>query len=155
MEQATELGTIEREIYVDASPETVFDVVSNPEHVREWWPDEAAYEVAPGATGQITFGNPAAGGGVVGLTVLEVDRPRTFSFRWTQTPGETGVEGNSLLVTFALSPQGDGTLLRMSETGFREMGWEVATLEQQYREHEQGWDHFLPRIAPYVAGLSA
>ena len=63
--------------------------------------------------------------------------------------------GNSLLVTFALSPQGDGTLLRMTETGFREMGWEVATLEQQYREHEQGWDHFLPRIAPYVAGLSA
>ena len=155
MEQGMELGTIEREIYVDASPETVFDVVSTPEHVREWWPDDAAYDVVPGANGEITFGDPAAGGGVVGLTVLEVDRPRTFTFRWTQTPGETGVQGNSLLVTFALSPQGDGTLLRMSETGFREMGWEVATLEEQYREHEQGWDHFLPRIAPYVAGLSA
>ena len=69
-----ELGTIEREIFVEASPETVFEVVSSPEHVREWWPDDAAYDVVPGANGQITFGDPAAGGGVVGLTVLEVDR---------------------------------------------------------------------------------
>ena len=29
-----EFGTIEREVYVEASPEIVFDVVSSPEHVR-------------------------------------------------------------------------------------------------------------------------
>ena len=155
MEQSTELGTLEREIFVEATPETVFDVVSSADHIKEWWPDDAEFDTTPGANGQITFGDPEAGGGVVGLTVLEVDRPRTFTFRWTQAPGESGVAGNSLLVTFALSPQGDGTLLRMTETGFREMGWEIAVLEQQYREHEQGWDHFLPRIAPYVARLSA
>ncbi len=153
MEQSTELGTLEREIYVDAAPETVFDVVSRPEHITQWWPDDAAYDVTPGANGQITFGHPDAGGGVVGLTVLEVDRPRSFTFRWTQAPGETGVEGSSLMVTFALTEKDGGTLLRMTETGFREMGWDVAVLEQQYREHETGWDHFLPRIAPYVASL--
>jgi hypothetical protein len=43
----------------------------------------------------------------------------------------------------------------MTETGFREMGWEVAVLEQQYREHETGWDHFLPRLATYAASLDA
>jgi uncharacterized protein YndB with AHSA1/START domain len=155
MEQVTELGTLEREIYVDAAPDTVFEVVSDPEHVREWWPDDATYDVRPGATGQITFGDPEAGGGVVGLTVLEVDPPRSFTFRWTQAPGETGVEGNSLLVTFALTPEGRGTRLRMTETGFREMGWEVAVLEAQYREHETGWDHFLPRLATYAATLDA
>jgi uncharacterized protein YndB with AHSA1/START domain len=155
MDQAVELGTLEREIYVDATPETVFDVVSDPKHVREWWPDEASYDVTPGATGQIVFGDPEAGGGVVALTVLEVERPRSFTFRWTQAPGETGVEGNSLLVTFALTPEGGGTRLRMTETGFREMGWEVAVLEQQYREHETGWDHFLPRLATYAASLDA
>ena len=155
MDQAVELGTLEREIYVDATPETVFDVVSDPKHVQEWWPDEASYDVTPGATGRIVFGDPEAGGGVVALTVLEVDRPRSFTFRWTQAPGETGVEGNSLLVTFALTPEGEGTRLRMTETGFREMGWEVAVLEQQYREHETGWDHFLPRLATYAASLDA
>jgi uncharacterized protein YndB with AHSA1/START domain len=150
-----ELGTIEREIFVEAAPEVVFEVVSDPEHVREWWPDEARYDVAPGATGEIVFGDPEAGGGVASFTVVEVERPRTFSFRWTHPAGEEARRGNSLLVTFELVPSDGGTLLRMTETGFREMGWEAAVLEQQYREHGAGWDHFLPRIAPYVARLAA
>ena len=29
-----EFGTIEREIYVEASPEIVFEVVSSPDHLR-------------------------------------------------------------------------------------------------------------------------
>lgn len=150
-----ELGSIEREIYVDAAPEVVFAVVSRPEHVRQWWPDDARFDPTPGSTGELVFGDPDAGGGVARLAVLEVDPPRTFSFRWTQPEGEEAVAGNSLLVTFVLTAQGSGTLLRMTETGFREMGWEVAVLEEQYREHVTGWDLFLPRIAPYVAALGA
>ena len=63
-------------------------------------------------------------------------------------------ETNSLLVTFEVSAHGDGTLLRMTETGFREMGWEAAVLEQQYQEHGTGWDFYLPRLAPYAATLA-
>ena len=44
-------------------------------------------------------------------------------------------------------------MLRLTETGFREMGWEVAVLEQQYQEHISGWDFYLSRVAPYVATL--
>ena len=150
-----ELGSIEREVHIEASPEVVFEVVSSAEHVREWWPDDARYEARAGSTGEIVFGDRAAGGTVVALSVIEVDPPRTFSFRWTQPRGEDAVEGNSLLVTFELVPSGDGTLLRMTETGFREMGWEAAELEQQYADHVAGWGHFLPRIAPYVASVLA
>ena len=149
-----EMASIERELYIEASPEVVFDVVSSPEHLKNWWPDEAAYEPTPGATGKIVFGDPASGGAVVGLAVVDVVPPRTFSFRWTQPVGETAVEGSSLLVTFDLTPSGDGTLLKMTETGFREMSWEAAVLEQQYREHATGWDFFLPRLAPYAATLA-
>lgn len=148
-----EQGTIEREIYVDASPEVVFDVVSSPEHLTGWWPDEAHYEPVPGAPGEIVFGDPADGGVAVAFTVVDSRPPRTFSFRWTHPAGEAAVAGNSLLVTFELTSSGRGTLLRMTETGFRELGWEAAVLEQQYREHVTGWDFFLPRIAPYVATL--
>ena len=77
-----------------------------------------------------------------------------FSFRWTHPAGEVAAEGNSLLVTFDLVPSGEGTLLKMTETGFREMGWEAAVLEQQYREHVTGWDYYLPRLAPYAATLT-
>lgn len=148
-----ELGSIEREVFVEATPEIVFEVVSSPDHLKQWWPDDARYEPMPGSTGEIVFGNPCDGGGVVSFTVVAVDPPRSFSFRWTHPAGELPVPGNSLLVTFELVPAGTGTLLRMTETGFREMGWEAAVLEQQYREHEHGWDFFLPRLAPYVATL--
>ena len=150
-----EFGTIEREIHIDAAPEVVFDVVSKPEHVREWWPDDARYELAEGSTGEIVFGDPEGDGMVVALSVLEVQPPRTFTFRWTHPADEAAEPGNSLLVTFELTPSGSGTLLRMTETGFREMGWEAAVLEEQYRDHIAGWDFYLPRIAPYVADLQA
>ena len=148
-----EFGTIEREIYVEASPEVVFEVVSSPEHVRRWWPDEARYEPVAGSTGEILFGG-RPGGATVQITVLEAQPPRTFSFRWTQPAGEPAAPGNSLLVTFELTPSGGGTLLKMTESGFREMGWEIALLEQQYQEHVTGWDFYLPRLASYVATLA-
>jgi uncharacterized protein YndB with AHSA1/START domain len=143
-----EFGTIERELFVEAAPEIVFAVVSKPEHVKQWWSDEARYEPSPGSTGEISFGDNA-----VALTVIEAKPPRTFTFRWTHPAGTPPVAGNSLLVTFDLTPSGDGTLIRMTETGFREMGWEIAVLEEQYQDHANGWDHFLSRINPYAARL--
>jgi len=150
-----EYGSIEREIYVEASPEVLFQVVSSPDHITEWWPDGARYEVREGSTGEIVFGDPEAGGKVVQLTVVEVSPARTFSFRWTHTAEEVAAPGNSLLVTFELTPSGEGTLLRFTESGFREMGWEAAVLEQQYDQHAQGWDHFLSRLGPCAETVAA
>ncbi|CCK25078.1 activator of Hsp90 ATPase 1 family protein [Streptomyces davaonensis JCM 4913] len=147
-----EYGSIEREIHIDATPEVVYEVVSKPEHLREWWPDEAELAPVPGGTGVITFGDKdSAEATVVPLTVIEADPPRRFSFRWVYDEGLTAAPDNSLLVTFELVPSGAGTLLRFSETGFREKGWEAAVLEEQYREHVTGWDYFLPRLVAYVA----
>jgi uncharacterized protein YndB with AHSA1/START domain len=137
-----EIGSIERELYIEATPAVVFEVVSDPRHVSRWWPDEAHYEPVPGSTGEISFG----GDKVEAFTVLEVRPPRTFTFRWTQPPGEPATAGNSLLVTFELVPSGDGTLLKLTETGYRD--------EQTRSDHVNGWDYFLPRIAPYVATLT-
>ncbi|MGW4797889.1 SRPBCC family protein [Nonomuraea sp. NPDC004297] len=149
-----EYGSIERELHIDATPEVVYQVISTPEHLREWWPDEAELTPAPGATGVISFGDrstPEAE--VVALTVVEADPPRRFSFRWVYDQDEAAIPGNSLLVTFELVASGAGTLLRFTETGFQDKGWEGAVLEEQYREHTTGWDHFLPRLVSYVARL--
>jgi uncharacterized protein YndB with AHSA1/START domain len=32
-----EYGSIERELQIEAPPEVVFEVISTPEHIREWW----------------------------------------------------------------------------------------------------------------------
>jgi uncharacterized protein YndB with AHSA1/START domain len=145
-------GTIEREIQIDASPETVFEVITSPEHLKEWWPDEAVVDPTPGASGHLVFGDPGSPDAhVPQLTVVDAEPPARFSFRWTHPEGEEAREGNSLLVVFELTAHGGGTLLRMTETGFREMGWEVAVLEEQYQDHVSGWNHFLPRLVDYAA----
>jgi uncharacterized protein YndB with AHSA1/START domain len=150
-----EYGSIEREIYVDASPELVFAVVSRPEHLREWWPDDATLDdPTPGGTGELTFGHhgdePTF---VVPLTVVESVPPRLFSFRWGYDPGAAPDQSNSFLVTLELVPSGTGTTLRLTETGFREQGWEVAVLEAAYQDHVEGWGRFLPQLPEYVARL--
>jgi uncharacterized protein YndB with AHSA1/START domain len=151
-----EYGMIERELEIDASPETVFEVITSPEHLKEWWPDDAVVEATAGAKGHLVFGDPSSGEAqVASLTVVEAVPPRLFSFRWTHPADEEAREGNSLFVTFELTPSDGGTRLRMTETGFREMGWEVAVLEQEYREHCAGWDHFLPRLVRHAAAVEA
>ena len=149
-----EYGSIEREIRIEATPDVVYEVISKPEHLREWWPDDAELEPLPGATGVLSFGDGSGSTAhLAPLTVVEADPPQRFSFRWVYDEGAAATSANSLLVTFDLIPAGAGTLLRFSETGFREKGWEAAVLEEQYLEHVTGWDFFLPRLVSYVARL--
>jgi hypothetical protein len=60
-----------------------------------------------------------------------------------------------MLVVFELEPQGSGTLLKMTETGFRERGWDEAKVAAEYADHVTGWDHFLPQLPEYVAKVAA
>jgi uncharacterized protein YndB with AHSA1/START domain len=155
-EAPVEYGSIEREVRIEASPDTVFEVITSPEHLKEWWPDDAVLDPRPGGTGELVFGDRSSGrANIPQVTVVDAVPPRLFSFRWTHSEGEEAREGNSLFVTFELTPSGDGTLLRMTESGFREMGWEVAVLEEQYREHVRGWDLFLPRLVAYAPTVEA
>src|SRR4029453_15591468 len=145
--------SIEREIRVEASPEVVYEVITSPEHLREWWPDEAELDPVPGATGVMSFGEGTPNPPVGPPPVVEAIPPRGFSFRWAYDHGQAASPANSLLVTFDLVRSGAGTLLRFTETGFREQGWGAAVLEEQYPDHVTGGDHFLPRLATYVARL--
>jgi uncharacterized protein YndB with AHSA1/START domain len=144
-----EYGSIEREIHVDAAPEVVFEVVSSPEHISQWWSDDAEFDVASGAVGELIWGDRV---NVVPMTVVAVEPPRLFSFRWCY-PDKVDDSADSLLVTFELTPSGSGTTIRLTETGFREMGWEAAKLEEQYQDHSVGWDTFVPQLGDYLAGL--
>lgn len=147
-----EFGKLEREIRIDAAPEIVFDVLSRPEHIKMWWSDDASFEPAPGAVGELVWGDRA---GVEPITVVDVDPPRKFAIRWIAPDGQLPDADNSLLVTFELEPSGDGTILRLTESGWREKGWEAAVLEEAFHDHERGWDMFLPRLQSYAPSVVA
>jgi len=154
-EPSAEFGTIEREMHIDASPEVVFDVVSSPEHLAEWWPDEVDISPVPGAGGRIGF-RKDDGGGIdwQQFTVVDATPPRHFSFRWTHLENEEAAPGNSYLVAFELEPAGAGTRLRMTESGFRERGWDEAKVAAEYADHTTGWDHFLAKLPAYAVKVA-
>ncbi|MFD9460364.1 SRPBCC domain-containing protein [Streptomyces sp. NPDC060027] len=147
-----EFGKLEREIHIDAAPEIVFDVVSRPEHIKVWWSDDASFDPAPGAVGELVWGDRAA---VERIVVVDVDPPRKFAFRWVAADGQLPDAENSLLVSIELVPSGGGTILRLTESGWREKGWEAAVLEEAFHDHERGWDLFLPKLQSYAPSVVA
>lgn len=150
-----EYGSIEREVHIDASPEVVFEVLTRPEHIREWWSAQTELEPVGGATGALSWTNDDTGERhTTPFSIVDIDPPRLFSFRWAYDEGVGAGAGNALLVTFELAASGEGTTLRFRESGFREQGWEAAMLEATYNDHRQGWDFYLPRLADTAARLA-
>jgi len=163
MNAQTEPGTIERQIRIDASPDVVYEVVSRPEHLVRWWVDEADFTPEPGATGTLAWGMGRADAAParVPIAVVEAVPGVRFSFRWTAPPAPASgpdagplTAADSLLVTFDLAPDGTGTLLTVTETSLREVGWEAAVLEAYYRAHEPVWPGLLERLRSYADGLA-
>ena len=152
-----EYGRIERSIYIEATPDVVYEVLSSPEHLTEWWPDEVVdLKPVPGSVGELVWGDRTSRDGhVARITVVDAQPPRLFSFRWVHLADGAAASDGSLLVTFELVASGEGTTVHMTETGFREMGWEAAVLEEQYRSHVEGWDRHLPLLAECSSRLGA
>ena len=87
-----EYGTIEREIEIDASPATVFEVITSPKHLTQWWPDEAVFEPPSRAPGKLVFGDRSSGDAQIPQITVDAEPPRLFSFRWVYPEGEDARE---------------------------------------------------------------
>ena len=155
-----ELGTITKRVYIEASPEVVYDVVSSPDYMVRWWVDTAEFDRTPGATGTVSW---ARGLGSVRAPILIVAAVPgvTFSFRWIAPPGSSVPDGvtltpeNSILVTFELVAEGTGTSLIVTEEAQRELGWEAAVLEQYFSAHGAGWDELLPKVVTLAVEVAS
>src|SRR6185312_3080794 len=138
---------IEREVLIEAPAEVVWRTITEPDQITQWFASRVELVVEPGAHGYMEFGDQ--GGPVV---VEAVDPPTRFSFRWNHPRGEEPVAGNSMLVEFTLTPEGDEqTRLRVVESGHELCAWPDAEKERYAEEHQEGWVEFLDRLAVLVA----
>lgn len=136
---------IEREIVIEAPPERVWAVLTEPEHVGVWFSQSVEGDLRPGAASVLSWEEH----GSFTVLVERSDPPRFFSFRWAaRSPGAEPVAGNSTLVEFTLVPEGDGTRLQVVESGFGGLDEEQA---EYVRDNEQGWDGALASLRKYVA----
>jgi uncharacterized protein YndB with AHSA1/START domain len=112
-----------------------------------WFADRVDLVVEPGAHGYMHFGDQ--GGPVV---VESVNPPTRFSFRWNYPGDEEPVTGNSMLVEFTLTSEGDErTRLRVTESGHESRGWLDAETQRYADEHQGGWVELLDRLIGVLA----
>lgn len=131
---------IERELRIEAPIERVWQVITDPAYVARWFGDRVEIDLRPG--GAAVFGWTEHGDGHA--VVERVEPPREFAFRWARehdVPFEQAA--TTTLVEFSLAPAGDGTRLRLVESGF--------TDETHQKENSGGWDAELADLVAFLA----
>jgi uncharacterized protein YndB with AHSA1/START domain len=141
---------IERETVINAPVERVWTLITEAEHVGRWFGDAGAeIDLRPGGAMTVRWAESGANHG----RVVAVEPHTRFSYRWApfkDPGGEEPVEGNSTLVEFTLRPDGNGTRLRVVESGFSTL---ATSEEQRARNHAgntEGWAHETGELREYA-----
>jgi uncharacterized protein YndB with AHSA1/START domain len=140
---------IEREIRIDASPERVWAVLTEPALVDEWFSPGAPAEIdlRPGGIMVLDHGQH----GRFQTVIVAIEPLRSFSYRWASAyPGEVATETNSTLVEFTLVPDGDATLLKVAETGFSTLEIPVGREDASYESHTKGWAEVIGNLQKFA-----
>jgi uncharacterized protein YndB with AHSA1/START domain len=137
---------IEREILIEAPPEVVWAVVTEPEHIAGWFSDSAEIDLRPGGKAILTWKEH----GPVHWRVERVEPPRFVSFRWIRGSATEAREDNSTLVEFSLTAEGGRTRLRVVESGFPRLEGSEDEKQRDADEHRQGWQRELDELRHYV-----
>jgi uncharacterized protein YndB with AHSA1/START domain len=142
--------TIERETVIAAPVERVWKVLTEADHLGAWFGDAGAeIDLRPGGSLVLRWVEH----GTVHGRVERVEPERVFSYRWAarQDTGDIElVDGNSTLVEFSLSSQGDDTRLRVVESGFSSLDLPPDEQAEKARGNREGWDIKLGDLSDHA-----
>ena len=137
---------ISREVVIDAPPDQVWAIVTEPRHVARWFSDEAEIDLRPGGAMLLTW----HGHGTYRGRVETVDAPRRFAFRWLRREDNEPGEGRRRSSSSALAPEGAGTRLRVVESGFQRLTWAEDDRPGTPTRTRDGWVHELDQLRDYA-----
>jgi len=136
------MAELVREIMIDATPETIWPFLTDPERHVEWLGTVAEIDARPGGSYRVLVGGQHQSSGEY-LEVVPMEKV-AFTFGWEQEghpipPGSTTIE-------ISLHPEGDKTLVRLVHRGLP---------EDAVSDHGNGWAHYLSRLAVTATGGDA
>lgn len=126
-ETASETRTVVIERAFAHAPEKIWRALTQPHLIADWLMQN---DFVPARDHRFSM---SAEWGAIDCLVLEIEPNETLAYRWDAM----GLES---VVTWTLTPQGAGTLLRMEQTGFR------SDQKLAYHGARAGWPNFLNRL---------
>jgi uncharacterized protein YndB with AHSA1/START domain len=139
MEQTQLIGrTLEKELFIKASPQRVFQALTNKEDLERWFVTQAEIERRSG--GAIRFEWDPESKLVETGKILAYEPPSRFTYTWE-------ARGSSpTTITFELSAENDGTRLHLTHTGIGEGDdW-----DRYYAGISRGWPAHLKNLTSWL-----
>lgn len=135
-------GVIERQIFIAAAPETVFDFLVDPKLMSQWFGIRHTLEPQSGGCFyvEVSPGNIARG------SYTEVTPPHRIAFTWgweTSDPNLALTPPGGSLVEIELERMDGGTLLRLRHSGLPDVTIPI---------HGERWSFYLARLQGTSAG---
>lgn len=134
IDTASETRSVVVERELGHAPEKIWRALTQPHLIAEWL---MKGDFQPLIGHRFDF---RADWGTVDCRVTEVEPHRKLAYTWEAM----GLES---VVTWTLTPSGNGTLLRMEQVGFR------PDQEQAYQGARFGWPRFLASMEQLLARL--
>jgi uncharacterized protein YndB with AHSA1/START domain len=129
---------VEREIFIAASPETVFGFLIEPTLMARWIGEEHVLDPHPGGIFRVVL----RAGAVASGAYEEVVPHRRVVFTWGWEGRDDLPPGKSL-VEIELEPKEGGTLLRLRHSDLAREALAPFTPE----DHGKRWTYYLSRLA--------
>lgn len=140
MANAETMDAVEVEVWIAASPETVFDFFTDPGLMVQWMGRVVETDPRPGGSFRCEIKDDTIASG----EYVAVEPPERVVFTWGWNGEDSVTKPGSSTVEVLLASEREGTHVRLIHTDLPSA--ESAT------KHGHGWRHYLDRLAVAAAG---
>ena len=147
MAMSHDQDAIQGEVHIAAPPERVFQALTDPRQLVQWWGQKGMYrstnwkaDLRPGGQWRCEGTSDTDGSSYnVSGEYVEIDPPRILSYTWVASWSGT----LTTLVRWELEPASGGTVVRLRHSGF-------AGHVPQAEQHYQGWPLVIGWMQAFV-----
>lgn len=137
---------IERSIWIDASRERVWEAITDPQQVAQWFAPGMTFKTSGTGVGSRMYIEDPETGGEMYVQILEVyDPPSRLATRSQATPPEP-----SFVTRYQLDSVNGGTQLTLSFSGYEALPEEVR--QPMIDENSTGFELMLQNIKAFIEG---
>ncbi|MGD9710847.1 MAG: SRPBCC domain-containing protein [Thermomicrobiales bacterium] len=139
---------ITREMTLDFPVERVWQAITDPAEVRQWFGDQSVYELREGGTGVHKWGDNAHR-----MRIVTLEPPHRYVYEWVveQYDDESRPfdEMQTTRVEYRLESIPQGTRLFLTESGFASHPRDKR--ESNYADNSEGWASELAKLPVFLA----